>query len=96
MNRDSSSETVALAVHKHIVDNFRQKPLSDEQIISSTIRSEYDIITFETIDYMKFVPIIQQFMPFVKVIMPLELDIQIRKNLSEYDSHDLSTYIKAS
>lgn len=93
MHKDTNLTTVALAVHKKIIDNFHMKPLSDEQVISSSIRSEYDILTLETIDYMKMIPTIQQFMPYIKVIMPIELDAQIRKHLNDYDTHDLSKYL---
>lgn len=96
MDKDTSLTTVALAVHKNIIDNFHLQPLSNEQVISSSIRSEYDILTFETSDYMKMIPTIQQFMPFIKVIMPIELDTQIRKHLNDYDTHDLSKYLEAN
>lgn len=87
---------VELAIHKKIIDYFNANPISDTQIISSSIRSEYDIMTLETVDYMEIIPTIQQFMPFIKVIMPVELDLQIREHFSDYDKHDLSKYVLAS
>ena len=96
MNQDNNPTTVALAVHKNIIGIFHKQPLGDEQVISSSIRPEYDILTLETVDYMEMVPTIQQFMPFIKVIMPRELDYKIRQHLDYYDSQDLSEYAKAN
>lgn len=96
MNEENSLVTVALAIHKNIVDHFHAQPLSDKQVISDSIRPEYDIMTLETADYTSIVPIIQQFMPFIKVLMPVELDLQIRERMEAYDLQDLTKFIKAS
>lgn len=95
MNEEDNITTIALAVHKKIIKQFHAQPLSDNQVINESIRPEYNIITIETADYMSVVPIIQQYMPFIKVIMPIELDIQIREHMKAYDIQDLSQFVKA-
>lgn len=95
MSQNNSLTTVALAVHKKIIDQFHAQPLSDEQTISDSIRPEYDILTLETDDYMNIASIVQQYMPFIKVIMPVELDIQIREHMRAYDTQDLSEFTEA-
>lgn len=95
MTEDSNLTTVALAVHKKIIDQFYAQPLSDEQIISESIRPEYDILTIETDNYMNIASIVQQYMPFIKVIMPVELDSKIREHMKAYDIQDLSHFVKA-
>ena len=96
MNKDNKNITVVLAVHKNIIDTFRVQPISEKQFISDSAQSEYDIITLESVVYSDVVPTIQQFLPFIKVIMPVELDTQIRKHLNDYDTHDLSKYLEAN
>lgn len=94
MKKDNT--TVVLAVHKKIIDTFRAQPISEKQFISNSAQSEYDIITLESVVCSDVVPTIQQFMPYIKVIMPIELDTQIRSHLNDYDTHDLSKYIEAN
>lgn len=89
MNKDITFTTVELAVHKKIIDYFHIQPLSDKQVITNSIRPEYDIVTIESVNCMEIIPIIQQFLPFIKVIMPIDLDLQIREHLKDYDTHDL-------
>lgn len=96
MNKDNNNTTVVLAVHKNIIDTFHAQPISEKQFISNSAQSEYDIITLESVVYSDVVPTIQQFLPFIKVIMPVELDTQIRKHLTDYDTHDLSKYLEAN
>lgn len=94
MNKDENNTTVVLAVHKNIIDVFHKQPISEKQLISDSAQSEYDIITFESIEHNEIIPTVQKFMPFIKVIMPIELDTQIRKHMNDYDTHDLSKYIE--
>lgn len=95
MNIENESVTVALAVHKNIIKHFRSHPLSERQDICESIRPEYDILTIETDDYKNIVPIVQQFMPYIKVLMPVELDLQVREHMKAYDVQDLSEFIEA-
>jgi hypothetical protein len=95
MTENSNLTTVALAVHKKIIDQFHAQPLSDEQTISDSIRPDYDILTLETDNYKNIASIVQQYMPFIKVIMPVELDIQIREHMKAYDIQDLSHFVEA-
>ena len=96
MNQDNKLIIVELAVHKNIINHFHMEPLCENQIISSSALSEYNILTVETVDYMEIIPTIQQFLPLIKVIMPIELDSKIRDNINNYDTQDLEQYAKAN
>ena len=85
---------IELAIHKNIIHNFHQKPLSKKQTITNSIRPDYEIMTLEDVEYVDIIPIIQRYLPFIKVLMPIELDSAIRKHLKDYDTTDLSKYLK--
>jgi len=95
MIEDNSPTTVELAVHKNILDYFDTQPDFKQHSLSRSVMPEYDIVTLENVDYMKIIPIVQQFLPFIKVITPAVLDMRLRKHLRDYDRHDLSNYRKS-
>lgn len=84
-----NSIIVELAIHKKVMDEFLMQPLSSNQTITKSIRPQYDIVTLEIFDYMDIIPTVQQFLPFIKVLIPLELDLKIREHMQDYDTHDL-------
>ncbi|MFT5661712.1 MAG: hypothetical protein ACI9TV_002359 [Sulfurimonas sp.] len=80
MNNNFKLRTVILGVHTSIVDIVIKNMSFDGQTVTHSFSPDYDIITFKTFDCMKVIPTIQLYAPFIKVIMPLELDKEIQKN----------------
>ena len=90
MNESTKPVSIALAVHTKIVDIFNKSISFDKQEVRDSASPEYNIVTFETSDYEEVVERIQQNLPYVKVIMPIELDNIVRKNIENYDTQLLT------
>jgi predicted DNA-binding transcriptional regulator YafY len=78
--------TVILYIDKEIVRYFERKPLNSSQ----RIIKQYDdgSIDLEVIisTFMEIIPTIQKYIPFIKVIEPLELSDTIEENLKKFFS----------
>jgi len=96
MHKNHSLTRVELAVHNNIINHFQKEPLCKNQTIIKSASPQYSILTLETVDYMEIIPTVQQFLPLIKVIAPLELDSKVRDNMNNYDTQDLSQYLKVN
>ncbi len=94
--KDKESQPVELEIHKEIAKYFYRRPLSKKQFLRKSENSEYEIMTIYVTDFMEIIPTIQQFLPFIKVISPDELDLKIREHLKDYDEDNLSKYCQAN
>ncbi len=83
---DSESDyiSVELLIHKDIVKYFRRIPISSKQQIYGNTESKYMTLNIEVTNLNEIVPTIQQYLPKIKVIHPLELDELIKKNILNY------------
>lgn len=77
-------ETVELLIHKDIVKYFKRIPLSSTQWIDDTIINEYQTCRIEVTNIEEILPTIQQYLPKIKVLHPLELEKQISENIKNY------------
>lgn len=82
MNHITRLVTVSLAVHTNVVEDVSKRMSFNEQTVTHSIHPEYDIITFKTFDYMEVIPTIQQYMPYIKVIMPGILDDELKNKVA--------------
>lgn len=92
--KDKESKIIELFIHKKIVQYFERCPLSKNQIILSSEDENYKIMQITVTDYMEIIPTIQQFLPFIKVISPNDLNTKIIQQISDYKNTDLSHYFK--
>lgn len=86
MKNFTESRTVELAVHDSIIDLFDKSILFNEQVITDSIKPKYSIVNFETDDFMEVLPIIQQHMPHIKVLMPIDLETLVKNNMKNHDT----------
>lgn len=75
---------VQLYVHSKIARYFLRKPLSSAQRILKKNKDGSLDIEITISDYMEIIPTIQRYMPYISVIEPNELKIEIKKNIEEY------------
>lgn len=94
--KDKDPVLVELEIHKEIAKYFHRRPLSKNQILRKSTHQDYEIMSIFITDFMEIIPTIQQFLPFIKVVSPNELDTEIRKHLLDYDATDLTKYFKAN
>jgi len=81
---DEKPITIQLFINKKVAPYFKRKPLSNMQrILSENSDGSIDIEIIIS-DYMEIIPTIQRYMPFVQVIEPNELKIEVKKNINEY------------
>jgi len=83
---DSESDyiSVELLLHKEIVKYFRRIPISTKQKIYGSKDDEYMTLSVEVTNLKEVAPIIQQYLPDIKVVHPSELNEIIKKNISDY------------
>lgn len=93
--KDKEHIFVELEIHKEISKYFHRKPLSKKQYLRPSQNSDYEVMSIYVTDLMEIIPTIQQFIPFIKVISPIELDNRININLKNYYEENLSEYIEA-
>lgn len=93
--KDKEHIFVELEIHKEISKYFHRKPLSKKQYLRASQNSDYEIMSIYVTDLMEIIPTIQQFIPFIKVISPIELNNRININLKNYYEENLSEYIEA-
>lgn len=75
---------VELYLDSEVVKYFKRKPLNKTQIITQSYPDgACDIEVFIT-SYMEIIPLIQKFIPFIKVISPDELNEFILEDLKAY------------
>ncbi|PHO13197.1 hypothetical protein CPG38_04365 [Malaciobacter marinus] len=90
--KDKKSKIIELFVHRKIVQYFERCPLSKNQIILSSEDENYKIMQISVTDYMEIIPTIQQFLPFIKVCSPKDLEEKILQHIDDYGESDLSHY----
>jgi len=94
--KDKEPKLVELEIYKEISKYFHRRPLSKKQSIRPSEHPDYEIMTIYITDLMEIIPTIQQFLPFIKVISPDDLDKQIREHYFNKSTNDLSKYFKAN
>jgi predicted DNA-binding transcriptional regulator YafY len=75
---------VQLFVEENIVRYFKRKPISKTQRIIKEYQNGSCDIEIIVTDFMEIIPTIQRYIPFVKVIEPVELKNEIKKNIEKY------------
>lgn len=81
---------VRLSVTPEIAKFFRRKPLSKTQIISSVGTDGSMEITLKITHVMEIIPIVQYWMPNMRVIEPLWIHEQIISNIQKFNSKGIS------
>lgn len=94
--KDKKPILVELEIYKEIAKYFHRKPLSQKQSLRPSEHPDYEIMSIYITDFMEIIPTIQQFLPFIKVLSPNELDEKIREHLNDYETDDLSKYFEAN
>lgn len=92
--KDKKPIPVELFVHHEIAKYFDRKPLSKNQILLNSEDEDYKLMRISITDYMEIIPTIQQFLPFIKVISPDELELKIKKHINDYYQSNLSHYFE--
>lgn len=75
---------VELFVEEKVARYFERKPLSLNQRIINTYDDGSCDIELTVTDFMEIIPVIQQYIPYVKVIEPKELKEELKRNLTQY------------
>lgn len=83
---ESNYISVELLIHKDIVKYFKRIPISSKQKIYGNTNNEYMTLSIEVTNLNEIVPIIQQYLPNIKVVYPPELNELIRNNILNYAS----------
>jgi len=73
--------TVTLQVHFSKARYFRNKKYLKSQKVIKILEREDIIVTYEISDDMEIIPIIQRWMPFVRVIEPLRVKERVDENI---------------
>lgn len=84
--KDNKIIDVELQVHSKISIYFKRLPLSKSQYFTTSEDPEYETMHLTITNEMEIVPIIQQYIPFVKVLSP--------DSLREIVENNIKTYIK--
>ena len=92
--KDKELKTVELFIHVKVVHYFERKPLSKNQQILDTEDEDYKLMQISITDYMEIIPTIQQYLPFIKVVSPNDLESKIVKNINLYEQSNLDNFIK--
>lgn len=90
--KDKDLKLIELYVHKKIIQYFERRPLSKNQIILDSEDKNYKIMQVSVTDYMEIIPTIQQFLPFIKVCSPKDLEEKVLQHIDDYGETDLSHY----
>ncbi len=90
--KDKDLILVQLDIHEKVVKYFERRPLSKNQKLSPSSQKNYIKMEIFISDYMEIIPTIQQYIPYIKVIYPEKLAIQIEKQNKDYYKYDLSDY----
>lgn len=77
-------ETVELLIHKDIVKYFERIPLSSTQWIDNNVVNEHQTCRIEVTKIEEILPTIQQYLPKIKVLHPVELNNKILENIQNY------------
>lgn len=75
---------VQLFVEENIVRYFKRKPITKSQRIIKEYQNGSCDIEIIVTDFMEIIPTIQRYIPFVKVIEPIELKNEVKKNIEMY------------
>lgn len=81
-------QIVELLLHKDIVKYFKRIPLSSTQWIDDNAINEYHTCTVYVTNIFEIMPIIQQYLPKIKVVEPTELHNHILNNIQKYEILD--------
>ena len=81
---NNESILVQLFIDKEVVRYFLRKPLNKSQRIIKEFQNGSCDIEIIVTNFMEIIPTIQRYIPFVKVIEPVELKNEIRKNIEMY------------
>lgn len=92
--KDKKPIPVELLIHVKIAKYFERRPLSNNQDIQDSEDINYKRMIISVTNHMEIIPIIQQFIPFIKVLSPDSLDQKIRQQLNDYDTNNLSSYFE--
>lgn len=90
--KDKDLILVQLDIHEKVIKYFERRPLSKNQILLPSTQKNYKKMEIYITDYMEIIPTIQQYIPYIKVISPEKLVIQIEKQNKDYYEYDLSDY----
>lgn len=85
---DKTPFDVELLVHKKVSKYFERQPLSKYQRLFD-YDDNYKKMIIPITDEMEIIPIIQQYLPYIKVLSPQTLHQQIEINIKNYSEIDL-------
>jgi len=86
--KDDELIPVELLLHKNISKYFHRQPLSPSQKITR-YNDDYEQMNITITDEMEIIPTIQQFLPYIKVLSPDSLHLQIEENIKNYSQIEL-------
>lgn len=86
--KDKSPFDVELLVHKTVIRYFERQPLSKYQRLFD-YDENYKKMIIPITDEMEIIPIIQQYLPYIKVLSPQTLHQQIEINIKNYSEINL-------
>lgn len=83
-NPENKPILVKLFLEAKVSKYFRRKPISRTQRLIKTYQDESCDIELTVTDLMEIIPTIQRYIPFVKIVEPIELKNEINKNIEMY------------
>ena len=86
--KDKSPFDVELLIHRKVIRYFERQPLSKYQKLFD-YDDNYKKMIIPITDEMEIIPIIQQYLPYIKVLSPQSLHQQIEINIKNYLEIDL-------
>jgi len=85
---DGDRIEVELLVHKEVKIYLKRQPLNKSQRMVQE-DDDYDKLTITITDEREIIPIIQQYLPYIKVLSPLSLHHKIEENIKNYANINL-------
>lgn len=82
--KDKDTIDIELQVHKKVSIYFKRLPLSKSQRFAPCLDPEYEKMYITVTNEMEIIPIIQQYLPHIRVISPDPLREMIEDNIKTY------------
>lgn len=83
-HKQGSKIQVTLFIDKEVSRYFLRKPLNQTQRVLKQYKDESIDLEIIVTSFMEIIPTIQRYIPFVKVVEPLELKEAIKQNIVDY------------
>jgi len=87
-NMDKPTYEVLLRVHKDKAKFFKKKKYLTSQKIIEKFENGDIKISYEICHEMEIIPIIQKWIPFIRVIKPLSIQKKVEENIKKFMNHN--------